>query len=602
MYRLDPGTNQKALSPRPWIASPIGALLALMAFVLCSAANAVNYPPNAGVVNNEEIPYSESLRKFVERHGEPRLEKLTDRVHVARAYDFINFTFIEGETGIIVVDAGHHREAVERALKDYREQVSKKPIIAVFYSHGHDDHTGGIRGLVPEGQEDKVDIYQSSLYTEYGEARLRPTFISDMMRAEMQFNVDRVYDNKDIATQFGVWPHSWAKTIDWVPPNKVIDATGNKEHELVIDGVRIIAKAIPGECIDNLLVWLPDDKVMFANDNIGDSFGPLFTPRLPTDRDPQGLVRIHEYMMSKPIDHLVLGHGNTIIGDPEKAHLFIKDSRDAFRTMLDQISYYANLGYSADETAEAFRMPKHLQKERTVDHHHRYAWHARQGHARVVGWFSSNPRDMIKPHPTDEAKGIIKLAGGEENVLKAAQKALKDGDNGWAVKLADYLLKVDYKTDEALKIQIQGFRAQAGISNSGVEHNYYLARAKMLEGDYRYGGFKYLFGPQRALDVPSPVLIDALVARFDMAKGEFESIPVNIEVTDNDQVDVFGVHMDRGILHRGPEALEKVDATIHIDRFQLVQVVAGEAKIDDLGITIEGDKDRAIQLFRILGL
>ena len=202
----------------------------------------------------------------------------------------------------------------------------------------------------------------------------------------------------------------------------------------------------------------------------------------------------------------------------------------------------------------------------------------------------------------DEAKGIIKLAGGEENVLKAAQKALKDGDNGWAVKLADYLLKVDYKTDEALKIQIQGFRAQAGISNSGVEHNYYLARAKMLEGDYRYGGFKYLFGPQRALDVPSPVLIDALVARFDMAKGEFESIPVNIEVTDNDQVDVFGVHMDRGILHRGPEALEKVDATIHIDRFQLVQVVAGEAKIDDLGITIEGDKDRAIQLFRILGL
>ena len=56
------------------------------------------------------------------------------RVHMAFGYDYANFSFIEGDDGVIVVDTGFYSNPAARALADYRKLV-KKPIKAIIYPH-----------------------------------------------------------------------------------------------------------------------------------------------------------------------------------------------------------------------------------------------------------------------------------------------------------------------------------------------------------------------------------------------------------------------------------------------------------------------------------
>ena len=66
--------------------------------------------------------------------------------------DISNITFIEGDTGVIVVDPLISVEIAEAALKLYFEHRGEKPVVAVIHSHSHVDHFGGVRGVV--SQED----------------------------------------------------------------------------------------------------------------------------------------------------------------------------------------------------------------------------------------------------------------------------------------------------------------------------------------------------------------------------------------------------------------------------------------------------------------
>ncbi len=65
-----------------------------------------------------------------------------------RSFDIANISIIEGETGLIIIDALQVAESAAAAIALYRKHRSKRPIHAVIYSHSHVDHCGGIRGLI----------------------------------------------------------------------------------------------------------------------------------------------------------------------------------------------------------------------------------------------------------------------------------------------------------------------------------------------------------------------------------------------------------------------------------------------------------------------
>lgn len=80
------------------------------------------------------------------------LVQVADNVHVATGYAASIFTFIEGEDGVILIDAGQLPAASAEALAAYRE-ISKKPITAIIFTHSHGDHINGAPAFVENASD-----------------------------------------------------------------------------------------------------------------------------------------------------------------------------------------------------------------------------------------------------------------------------------------------------------------------------------------------------------------------------------------------------------------------------------------------------------------
>ena len=70
-------------------------------------------------------------------HG---LFKVTERIYQVRGYDLSVMSFIEGESGWIVIDPLVSMECARSSLELVNQNLGVKPVIAVIYTHTHVDH------------------------------------------------------------------------------------------------------------------------------------------------------------------------------------------------------------------------------------------------------------------------------------------------------------------------------------------------------------------------------------------------------------------------------------------------------------------------------
>ena len=126
------------------IQMPLSMILIAAAFfpVLVGAFAAQAKAPDLGAANP-------GLVKFQQQFEEEVLVPVGSKVHAAFGYEYSNFSFIEGDDGIIAIDTGWFPDATARGLAQLR-QTTEKPIVAIIYTHVHHDHYGGAVALTQE--------------------------------------------------------------------------------------------------------------------------------------------------------------------------------------------------------------------------------------------------------------------------------------------------------------------------------------------------------------------------------------------------------------------------------------------------------------------
>jgi len=80
-------------------------------------------------------------------HG---LFQVSPRIFQVRGFDIANITFIEGDTGLIALDALTVADTAAAALalyRKHRDPEGRRVLHTVMYSHSHGDHFGGVLGL-----------------------------------------------------------------------------------------------------------------------------------------------------------------------------------------------------------------------------------------------------------------------------------------------------------------------------------------------------------------------------------------------------------------------------------------------------------------------
>uniref|UniRef100_UPI003B3AC724 MBL fold metallo-hydrolase n=1 Tax=Pseudactinotalea sp. TaxID=1926260 RepID=UPI003B3AC724 len=81
---------------------------------------------------------------LVAKHG---LFEVVDGIYQVRGFDLSNITFVEGSTGVIVIDPLISTETAAAALALYRQHRGERAVKAVIYTHSHVDHFGGVLGV-----------------------------------------------------------------------------------------------------------------------------------------------------------------------------------------------------------------------------------------------------------------------------------------------------------------------------------------------------------------------------------------------------------------------------------------------------------------------
>ena len=145
--------------------------------------------------------------------------------------------------------------------------------------------------------------------------------------------------------------------------------------------------------------------------------------------------------------------------------------RDAVQLVHDQTIRYINQNLHPDDIASRIQLPKHVRENEYLQEiYGTVKWSSKGLFAGYMGWFSGDITELDPLLPMERAERIVKLAGGLDNIVKEASKALEGDDPQWALYLADSAHKV-FPDDQKVK-EVKS-KALIDMSNRQTSHNGY---------------------------------------------------------------------------------------------------------------------------------
>ncbi len=424
---------------------------------------------------------SAATRLLKARNAEFREEvlKVTDGVYVAVGYGVSPSSMIVGNDGIIIVDTMIDTDSAGRAFAAFRK-ITDKPVKAIIFTHAHGDHTGGAAAFAGH---DKPQIWARSNFGAEGDAFGSAGLTIQNERGvrqggfklppEQRINngVARAYYPKRGGEVFG---RGGSEKVD---PTHTFS---EPRKSLEIAGVKLELVAVSGETADALYVWLPEKKVLFSGDNFYKSWPNAYAIRGTPYREIRSWADADDMMSKEGAEFLVPGHTRPITGQAAVAAA-LTDYRDAIRFVFDKTIEGMNQGLTPDELVDYVKLPvRFAEKDYLREYYGNVEWAVRAIFDGYLGWFDGNPTHLFSLPPAEEAKRMVKLAGGEPALRAAAARAMKEGDAQWGAELCDHLLALHPGDPEVrnLKAEALEFLAENLITATG--RNYYLTVAQEL--------------------------------------------------------------------------------------------------------------------------
>lgn len=503
-------------------------------------------------------------------HGEEFREaviEVTDGVHVAVGFGIANSIMIEGDDGVIIVDTMESLQAAERVAERFRA-ITDKPVKAIIYTHSHPDHIFGAAAFVTPGHVPAVYAHDTL-----------------MREADKIFSVLQPVITRRSLHMYGNLLQDAERTHVGIGPFVAMDDdagiemlrpthTFRDQLDIEVAGVAISLYHMPGETDDQIMVWLPAQRVLMPGDNLYKAFPNLYTIRGTSFRDPKQWVDSLDRMRRFDAEHLVPGHSRPISG-AEVIHQHLTDYRDAIRYVHDQTIRMMNAGMTPDEIAPRMQLPPHLADSPYLQFFYgKPEWAARMIFQGQLGWFDGNPSNLHPTPPDDKAARLTALIGGENRLAEAVQEAYDGGDYQWVLELTDTLLRVVPDHDQARDTRVRALRALAAEEINPNARHWYLTHAAELAGEIQVPDRIFTPGDEMLASIPLEVYFNGMAVALDGEAALSLHQHTVFEFTDLDQA--WTLEVRRGVteLHEG--ALPQADLHVRVDSLRFRQLLAGE--------------------------
>ncbi|MEU5876992.1 alkyl sulfatase dimerization domain-containing protein [Spirillospora sp. NPDC047279] len=530
------------------------------------------------------------------RHG---LFQVTDGIYQVRGFDLSNISFIEGDSGVIVIDPLISTECAAAALALYREHRGDRPVTAVIYTHSHGDHFGGVRGVLPEGAD--VPIIAPAGFLEHAVSENVYAGTAMTRRAVYMYGAE-VPKGPEGQLSAGLGLTTSTGTISLIPPTLDITETGQEE---VVDGVRIVFQLTPGtEAPSEMNFHFPDKRTLCMAENATHNLHNLLTLRGAVVRNPHTWARYLTEameMFARDSDVLFASHHWPTWGN-EHLTTFLTQQRDLYAYLHDQTLRLLNQGYTGIEIAEMIELPPALQRAwHTHGYYGSVSHNVKAIYQHYMGWFDGNPAHLWELPPVESAKKHVEFMGGADEALGKARASFDAGDLRWAAQVLNYLVFADPSNTTARELLAKVYDRLGHGAENGPWRNFYLQGAAELRGDKANTALDTL-NPDMAMALTVEQIFDSMAIRVNGPRAWDTELAIDWNFTDLKKA--VRLSLSNGVLiqtHAEPGT--PADLTLTLTKPQLLAMTAGggmegvQASGDQkvmatlLGLLDEGDRE-----------
>ncbi len=508
--------------------------------------------------------------------------RVTDNVYSAVGFGGANVTMIVGRDGVIIVDTMESVDAAKNILAEFRK-LTDKPVKAIVYTHNHTDHTMGVKAFTTEEdvKAGKVDIYahETMMNTVISNASVIAPILG--LRSAYSFGVMLETGPEGKINQ-GLGPQMVFGQRSFIAPTK----TFKDALDVEVAGVKLRLIYAPSETDDEIVVWLPDQKLLQTAEVIqGETFPNLHTIRGTAYRDPVKWFKTIDLMRRLGAEHLVPSHGRPVSGK-DKVEDLLTAYRDAIQYVHDQTVRQMNKGLTPDEIAEVVaQLPPHLANHPWLGEFYGTVKHSvRQIYQGYLGWFNGDPTTLDPTPRAEQAKRYVALMGGRDAVLKAAQTAADNGDHQWAAELLTHLIRLNPNDQEACKRKAHALRQLAYKTQNTNWRNWYITSARELDGTMNKavaaGAMSSLAAPEIMQQLPPGKFFEALTVRLDPLKSADVHLTAAFRITDTAQS--YALEIRRGVAQLHEMAPPSAEVTLHLTQAQMQRIIARQTTFANL--------------------
>ncbi|MCO7273579.1 alkyl/aryl-sulfatase [Cellulosimicrobium cellulans] len=524
-------------------------------------------------------------------------------IYQVRGFDLSNVTFIEGETGVLVLDPLVTEETAAAALELYREHRGDRPVTGVLYTHPHVDHFGGVRGVTTQEDVDagRVPIIAPAEFTEHAASENVYAGTAMARRSAYMFGAALARGPQG-ALGTGLAQTVATGNITLIAPTLDITTTGQTE---TVDGVRMVFQMAPGtEAPAEFLVWFPDHKALCAAEDATHTLHNLLTLRGALVRDPHawaGYLTEAIDLFGDEVEVVFASHHWPTWGN-ERVVRFLSEQRDLYAYLHDQALRLINKGWTGIEIAEELKLPPALEN----------AWHARGYYGsvshdlkaiyqRYMGWYDGNPAHLWQHPPVEQGKRYVKAMGGADAVVDLARAAFDDGDFRWAAEVLSHVVFAQPDHAAARELLADTFEQLGYGAENGVWRNIYLSGATELrEGSF---GTPTVSASADVISALTPeMLFDAIAIQVDGPRAWDEKLSIDVVLTDTGAR--YRLRLSNGALtYSAAPQKGDADATLTATSRALPALATGAATPEALaavGIEVTGDAGVLARLTAVL--